>query len=52
MKNGIIPPDMETNPDLKYTPDALKKADIICSTFTIIEESCSNLPKRCNRQNC
>ena len=37
MKNGVIPPDMETNPDLKYTPDALKKADIICSTFTIID---------------
>jgi ABC-type amino acid transport substrate-binding protein len=37
MRNGIIPPDLETNPDLRYTPDALKNADIICSTFTIIE---------------
>ena len=37
MKNGSIPPDMETNPELRYTPDALKKADIICSTFTINE---------------
>ena len=25
-KNGSIPPDMETNPDLIYTPDALKEA--------------------------
>jgi len=37
MKEGVIPQDMETNPDLSYTPDALKKADIICSTFTILE---------------
>ena len=37
MKDGVIPPDLETNPDLSYTPDALKKADIICSTFTVIE---------------
>ena len=36
-KNGSIPPDMETNPDLIYTPDALKDSDIICSTFTILE---------------
>jgi len=36
-KNGSIPPDMETNPDLIYTPDALKESDIICSTFTIID---------------
>ena len=36
-KNGSIPPDMETNPDLLYTPDALKDSDIICSTFTILE---------------
>ncbi|MCD4711296.1 MAG: transporter substrate-binding domain-containing protein [Bacteroidales bacterium] len=37
MRNGTRPPDLETNPELLYTPDALKKADIICSTFTIIE---------------
>jgi ligand-binding sensor domain-containing protein/serine phosphatase RsbU (regulator of sigma subunit)/ABC-type amino acid transport substrate-binding protein len=37
MRNGTIPAGMETDPALKYTPDALKKADIICSTFTIIE---------------
>ena len=36
-KNGSIPPDIETNPDLIYTPDALKESDIICSTFTINE---------------
>ncbi len=37
MKNGTIPPDLETNSDLVFTPDALKKADIICSTFTVME---------------
>jgi ligand-binding sensor domain-containing protein/serine phosphatase RsbU (regulator of sigma subunit)/ABC-type amino acid transport substrate-binding protein len=37
MKDGTIPPGLETDPDLSFTPDALKKADIICSTFTIIE---------------
>jgi len=36
-RNGSIPPDMETNPDLLYTPDALKDSDMICSSFTIIE---------------
>lgn len=35
--NGSVPPDMETDPDLIYTPDALKESDIICSTFTIID---------------
>jgi len=37
MNNGVIPEDLETNPEYKYTPDALKKADLICSTFTILE---------------
>ncbi|MEZ5069960.1 MAG: transporter substrate-binding domain-containing protein [Bacteroidales bacterium] len=37
MQNGDIPEDLETNPDLNYTPDALRKADIICSTFTVIQ---------------
>ncbi len=37
MKNGVIPPGLKTDPGLNYTPDALKKADIICSTFTIID---------------
>ena len=36
-RNGTIPPDMETNPDLIYTPDALKESDLICSTFTILD---------------
>ncbi len=37
MRNGTIPPNLETNPELRYTPDVLEKADIICSTFTIME---------------
>lgn len=37
MRNGTIPSDLKTNPELQYTPDALKRADIICSTFTIME---------------
>lgn len=37
MRDGAIPPRLETDPELSYTPDALKKSDIICSTFTIIE---------------
>ncbi|NOR33395.1 MAG: transporter substrate-binding domain-containing protein, partial [Bacteroidales bacterium] len=37
MRNGTIPFDLETNPELRYTPDALQKADIICSTFTVLE---------------
>ena len=37
MRDGIIPPGLETDPSISYTPDALKKADIICSTFTIME---------------
>ena len=36
-RNGMIPDDLETNPNYTYTPDALQKADIICSTFTIVE---------------
>ena len=35
--NGLTPEDLITNPVHRYTPDALKKADIICSTFTILE---------------
>jgi ligand-binding sensor domain-containing protein/serine phosphatase RsbU (regulator of sigma subunit)/ABC-type amino acid transport substrate-binding protein len=37
MENGVLPPGLETDPSVAYTPDALKKADIICSTFTIID---------------
>ncbi len=35
--NGVRPPDLETNPDYHYTPDVFKKADIVCSTFSILE---------------
>ncbi|MFN8207431.1 MAG: transporter substrate-binding domain-containing protein [Bacteroidales bacterium] len=35
--NGKIPPALETDPGLSYTPDALTRADIICSTFSIVE---------------
>jgi ligand-binding sensor domain-containing protein/serine phosphatase RsbU (regulator of sigma subunit)/ABC-type amino acid transport substrate-binding protein len=37
MRDGSIPPGLETDPELSFTPDALKKSDIICSTFTVIE---------------
>jgi ligand-binding sensor domain-containing protein/serine phosphatase RsbU (regulator of sigma subunit)/ABC-type amino acid transport substrate-binding protein len=37
MKDGVIPPNLETDPNLRYTPDALKKADIICAALTITE---------------
>jgi ligand-binding sensor domain-containing protein/serine phosphatase RsbU (regulator of sigma subunit)/ABC-type amino acid transport substrate-binding protein len=36
-RDGKIPPHIETDPELKYTPDALRKADIICSTFSTVE---------------
>jgi len=35
MLNGRIPQGLKTDASLSYTPDALKKADIICSTFTM-----------------
>ena len=34
-KNGVVPKDLETNPNLSYTPDALKKADFICGTIYV-----------------
>jgi len=37
MRNGSIPEDLKTNPTLRYTPDALKRADIVCSTITVME---------------
>ncbi len=37
MRNGSKPAGLKTDPDLVFTPDALKKSDIICSTFTIID---------------
>jgi ligand-binding sensor domain-containing protein/serine phosphatase RsbU (regulator of sigma subunit)/membrane-bound lytic murein transglycosylase MltF len=36
-RNGKIPSDIETNPSIRYTPDAFKKVDIVCSTFSILE---------------
>lgn len=35
--NGTIPANYQTNPNLSYTPDALKKADFICGTIYILE---------------
>ena len=32
---GKIPPDLETNPKISYTPDALQKADFICGTIYV-----------------
>jgi len=36
-KDGKIPANYQTNPNLSYTPDALKKADFICGTIYILE---------------
>jgi ligand-binding sensor domain-containing protein/serine phosphatase RsbU (regulator of sigma subunit)/ABC-type amino acid transport substrate-binding protein len=36
-QGGKIPADIETNVNLRYTPDAFKKVDIICSTFSELE---------------
>ena len=35
--NGKIPDDYKTNPDVSYTPDALKEADIICGTIYVLD---------------
>ncbi|MBN1251809.1 MAG: transporter substrate-binding domain-containing protein [Bacteroidales bacterium] len=35
--NGKIPNNYQTNPNISYTPDALKKADFICGTIYIQE---------------
>ncbi len=34
-RNGKIPSDLETNPNISYTPDALRKADFICGTIYV-----------------
>ena len=34
-KDGVTPEDYQTNKNVSYTPDALKKADIICGTIYI-----------------
>jgi len=36
-KDGNIPEDYKTNPDVSYTPDALKNADIICGTIYVLD---------------
>ncbi|MCF6367126.1 MAG: transporter substrate-binding domain-containing protein [Bacteroidales bacterium] len=36
-KNGKIPKDYKTNPEVSYTPDALKEADIICGTIYVLD---------------
>jgi serine phosphatase RsbU (regulator of sigma subunit)/ligand-binding sensor domain-containing protein/ABC-type amino acid transport substrate-binding protein len=35
--NGKTPADYQTNPRVSYTPDALKKADIICGTVYVLD---------------
>lgn len=35
--NGETPPDLKTNPNLSYTPDALRKADIVCNTIYVMD---------------
>ncbi|MBK7712029.1 MAG: hypothetical protein IPJ37_14470 [Bacteroidales bacterium] len=37
MKDGKVPPEIETDPLISYTPDIFKKVDIICSTFTVLD---------------
>jgi ligand-binding sensor domain-containing protein/ABC-type amino acid transport substrate-binding protein/serine phosphatase RsbU (regulator of sigma subunit) len=34
---GVIPNNYQTNPNIAYTPDALKKADFICGAIYILE---------------
>ncbi len=34
-QNGVIPENYKTDPNISYTPDALKKADVICGTIYI-----------------
>jgi len=36
-KDGEIPTDYSTNPQISYVPDALKKADIICGTIYLLD---------------
>ena len=36
-KDGKVPEDFKTNPDVSYTPDALKEADIICGTIYVLD---------------
>jgi len=36
-RNGTLPGNYQINPNLSYTPDALKKADIICGSLYIYD---------------
>ena len=36
-KNGKIPNNYQTNPNISYNPDALKKADFICGSIYMLE---------------
>jgi len=36
-QNGKRPPDLETNPAYHFTPDVFHKADIVCSTISILD---------------
>lgn len=35
--NGNIPDDIQTNPELIFTPDVFSRVDAIFSTFTVLE---------------
>ncbi len=35
--NGRIPDDVQTNPEVSYTPDIFKEVDAVFSTFTVLE---------------
>ncbi|MEA2043652.1 MAG: transporter substrate-binding domain-containing protein [Bacteroidota bacterium] len=36
-KNGRIPENHRTDPNIRYTPDALKKSDFICGTIYLLD---------------
>ncbi len=36
-ENGKISDDYKTNPKISYTPDALKKSDLICGTIYVLD---------------
>ncbi len=35
--DGVRPPDLETNPEYHFTPDVFRKADIVCSTISVLD---------------
>ncbi|MCP4754774.1 MAG: transporter substrate-binding domain-containing protein [Proteobacteria bacterium] len=34
---GVVPKNLKTDPALSFTPDAIKKADFVCTSITILE---------------